>query len=62
MTGPTRKATVRVGAEIERAVGEARAAYEFVPNSFTYSCLHACVAAVQALEVLREALEAEGDS
>jgi hypothetical protein len=53
---------VRVGAEIERAVGEARAAYEFVPNSFTYSCLHACVAAVQALEVLREALEAEGDS
>jgi hypothetical protein len=53
--GPaTAKAASRARAEVRAAVEQARTAYEFVPNTFTYSCLSACLAAEQALEVLRD--------
>jgi len=45
---------------LHEAVAEARIAYEFVPISHTYSALQACLAAEQALAVLRDALEAGG--
>jgi len=59
------KAAARAQAENRKAIAEATAAYEFVPSSFAYSCLSACLAADMALDVLREALEAdqmEGDA
>ena len=54
----TRKTTARAIAENRRAIAEAKAAYAFVPNSFTYSCLSACLAAEQALAVLADGLSA----
>jgi hypothetical protein len=58
--GPTAaKAAARAQAENRKAVTAAKTAYEFVPNSFTYGCLSACLAAEQALGVLREALETD---
>jgi len=47
-----------LAAYLREAVAEARIAYEFVPISHTYSALQACLAAEQALAVLRDALEA----
>ncbi|UPT88632.1 hypothetical protein HAP41_0000006000 [Bradyrhizobium barranii subsp. apii] len=41
---------------LERAVVEARLAYDYSPGSYTYSCLHACRDAEQAVAVLRAAL------
>jgi hypothetical protein len=56
--GPTAaKAAARAQAENQAAIAAAKTAYEFVPNSFTYGCLSACLAAEQALRVLQEALE-----
>jgi hypothetical protein len=55
--GPTAaKAAARAQAENQTAIAAAKTAYEFVPNSFTYGCLSACLAAEQALRVLQEAL------
>ena len=59
--GPTAtKAAARAQAENRKAIAAAKTAYDFVPNSFTYGCLSACLAAEQALGVLREALESAG--
>jgi hypothetical protein len=59
--GPTAtKAAARAQAENQKAIAAAKTAYDFVPNSFTYGCLSACLAAEQALGVLREALERAG--
>ena len=56
--GPTAaKAAARAQAENRKAITAAKTAYEFVPNSFTYGCLSACLAAEQALRVLQEVLE-----
>ena len=56
--GPTAaKAAARAQAENRKAIAAAKTAYDFVPNSFTYGCLSACLAAEQALRVLQEALE-----
>ena len=58
--GPTAaEAAARAQAENRKAMAitAAKTAYEFVPNSFTYGCLSACLAAEQALRVLQEALE-----
>jgi hypothetical protein len=38
------------------ATAESRLAYEFAANSYTFAAMNACIAAEQALEVLREAL------
>jgi hypothetical protein len=53
----TARAAARVGSELWKAIAEARAAYEFGPNSYTNSCLSACLAAKSALAVLRAALD-----
>jgi len=47
-----------LAAYLREAVAEAKLAYEFVPISHTYGALQACLAAEQALTVLRDALEA----
>jgi hypothetical protein len=41
---------------ISKALDQAKLAYDFVPNSFTYSSLSACLAAEQSLTVLADAL------
>jgi hypothetical protein len=43
---------------LREAITEAKLAYDFLPVSYTYSALQACLAAEQALAVLRDALEA----
>jgi hypothetical protein len=48
------KAARRAQADIQTAVEQARLACEFVPNSYTYGAMSACMAAEQALEVLRD--------
>jgi hypothetical protein len=54
------KAARRAQADIQTAVEQARLAYEFVmPNSYTFSCLSACMAAERALAVLSDALSEE---
>jgi hypothetical protein len=45
-------AASRARAEVRTAVEQARVAYEFVPNTYTYGCLSACLAAEHALGVL----------
>jgi len=44
-----RLAADTIAGAIEEALREAKMAYAFGPNSFTYSCLHAALAAQQAL-------------
>jgi hypothetical protein len=44
---------------LREAITEAKLAYEFVPISYTFTVLQACLAAEQALAALRETLEAE---
>jgi hypothetical protein len=52
--------TLRCFRKLEAILGEAtaesRLAYEFAANSYTFAAMNACIAAEQALEVLREAL------
>jgi hypothetical protein len=56
--GPTAaKAVARAEAENRKAIDQAKLAYEFVPGSYTYGALSACLAAEQALAVLRASLE-----
>lgn len=47
---------------LREAINHAQLAYDFVPISYTYSALQACLAAEQAFAVLRDALEAEGET
>ena len=49
-----------LAAYLREANAQAQLAYSFVPNSYTYSAMQACLAAEQAFEALREAL-AEAD-
>jgi hypothetical protein len=56
VTAPSRSAAAAALAATTRAVAEARLAYEFVPNSYTYSCLSACRAAEHAVVALQAAL------
>jgi hypothetical protein len=47
------------------AVDQAKLGYDFSPNSYSYGAMSSCLAAEAALDVLREALEAdqmEGDA
>ena len=50
------KAAARATSELRKAIAEAKAAYAFAPNSYTYSCLGACLAAEAALAVLADSL------
>jgi hypothetical protein len=45
---------------LREAVAESRLAYELSANSYSFSAMNACFAAERSLEVLREALEAQG--
>ena len=45
---------------LREAVAESKLAYELSTNSYSYSCLSACLAAERALGVLRDASEARG--
>jgi hypothetical protein len=47
---------------LREAITEAQLAYDFVPISYTYGALQACLAAEQAFAVLRDALEAEDET
>jgi hypothetical protein len=49
-----------LAAYLREAVAESRLAYEFNPTSYTFSAMSACIAAEQALECLRAALESAG--
>jgi hypothetical protein len=44
---------------IRAAITEARAGYQFAPNSYTFAAMQSCSAAEPAIDVLRAALEAE---
>ena len=48
------KAARRAQADIQTAVEQARLAYTFVPSSYTFSCLSACLAVEKTIEVLRD--------
>jgi len=50
-------AFARVTSELQRALTEAKLAYQFVPNSYTCSCLQGCSATEAALAVLSDILE-----
>jgi hypothetical protein len=52
----SRRAAARATAEIKKAIAEAKAAYQFGPNGYTFSCLNACLAAEAALGVLADSL------
>ena len=61
---PTLRACRNLKENIRKAIAEAKAAYEFVPNSYSYGALNACLAAEAALAVLADSLsilEAEHD-
>jgi hypothetical protein len=50
-----------LAAYLQEATAQARLAYGFVPNSYTYSAMQGCLAAEQAFEALRATLaEADG--
>jgi hypothetical protein len=51
------KAAARAMAENRKAIDQAKLAYEFSPGSYTHGVLSACLAAEQALAVLRASLE-----
>jgi hypothetical protein len=59
--GPTAaKAAARAVAENRKAIDQAKLAYAYVPNSYTYGVLSACLAVEAALAVLSDALSKEG--
>jgi hypothetical protein len=60
MTGAVPDPAAVLAAYLLEAIAQAQLAYSFVPNSYTYGALQACLAAKQAFEVLRAAL-AEAD-
>jgi hypothetical protein len=58
-SSPASRALRTLGQEIREARDQAKLGYEFSPNSYSYGALRACLAAEQAFDVLREALEGE---
>jgi hypothetical protein len=51
----------RLRDDVREAATQARLAYEFSANSYSFASLNACIAAQQAVEVLRSALAAAGE-
>jgi hypothetical protein len=47
------RALTALNNRIHEAVRQTRLAYEYCPNSYTYQSLNACLAAENALEVIR---------
>jgi hypothetical protein len=56
---PTLQSFRALHIHIGRALDEAHQAYAFAPNSYSYRALSACLAAEQALDVLRAALDSD---
>jgi hypothetical protein len=53
MTSSPQRALTALDKGIREAVRQSRLAYEFSPNSYTYGSLNACLAAENALGVIR---------
>ena len=59
---PTLRCFRKLEAALREAITESKLAYEFNACSYAFAAMNACIAAERALEVLREALEAEVDA
>jgi hypothetical protein len=57
MTSSPQRALTSLDNAIREAVRQSRLAYEFYPNSYTHGSLSACLAADNALGVIRAHLE-----
>jgi hypothetical protein len=53
MSSSPQRALASLDNAIREAVRQSRLAYEFVPDSYTYGSLNACLAAENALDVIR---------
>jgi hypothetical protein len=53
VSGSSQRALTSLDTGIREAVRQSRLAYEFSPNSYTYGSLSACLAAENALDVIR---------
>jgi hypothetical protein len=53
MTSSPQRALTALDIGIHEAVRQSRLAYEYCPNSYTHGSLSACLAAENALEVIR---------
>lgn len=53
MSGSPQRALTFLDNAIREAVRQSRLAYEFSPNSYTHGSLSACLAAENALDVIR---------
>jgi hypothetical protein len=56
MTSGPQRALASLENAIHEAAKQSRLAYEFSPNSYTYGSLSACLAAQNALDVIRSYL------
>jgi hypothetical protein len=56
MSSSLQRALTALDNSIREAVRQSRLAYEFCPNSYTHGSLSACLAAENALEVIRARL------
>jgi hypothetical protein len=56
MTSSPQRALASLDKAIGEAVRQSRLAYEFFPDSYTHGSLNACLAAENALEVIRAQL------
>jgi hypothetical protein len=55
-------ALTKVVSEVGKALTEAKLAYEFMPNAYTYSCLSACLAAEVALAALSDMFQLQEEN
>jgi hypothetical protein len=53
MSSSRQRALTALDNGIREAIRQSRLAYEYCPNSYTYGSLSACLAAENALEVIR---------
>ena len=53
MSSNPQRALTALDNAIQEALRQARLAYEYCPNSYTHGSLNACLAAENALEVIR---------
>ena len=61
MSSSPQRALASLDNAIREAVRQSRLAYEFVPDSYTHGSLSACLAAQNALDVIRAHLSEDMD-
>ena len=61
MRSSPQRALTSLDNAIREAVRQSRLAYDFSPNSYTYGSLSACLAAQNALDVIRAHLSDDTD-